>query len=168
MEKRFNHREKEKEIYISWKDSGYFNPDNLPGRPKETFSMVLPPPNVTGTLHIGHAYENSLQDITIRYHRMKGDRTLWIPGTDHAAIATQAKVEKQIYEKRGKNRHDLGREKFLKEVEEFVEKSHDTIENQLRAMGASLDWSREAFTLDKKSGIAVQTAFKKMYDDGRI
>lgn len=163
----------EKRLYEKWEASGYFNPDKMiadgliapDARP---FSIVLPPPNVTGNLHMGHAMMLTVQDILIRYHRMKGERTLWIPGTDHAAIATQSKVEKEIQKKEGKSRYDLGREELLKRIATFAQESHDTIIDQTKAMGASLDWSREAFTLDEKRTLAVRTAFKKMYDDGLI
>lgn len=162
----------EEKILKLWEESGFFNPDvciekgiTKPDAP--VFSMVLPPPNVTGSLHTGHALVLILQDIMTRHARMKGMRTLWLPGTDHAAIATQSKVEK-ILEKEGIKRKDLGREEFLKRVEKFAQDSHDTIVNQSKKMGASLDWSREAFTLDEKRNLAVRTAFKKMYDDGLI
>ncbi len=163
----------ENRIYDLWEKSGFFNPDTciekkVTKKSAPHFSVVLPPPNVTGTLHIGHAFEDTIQDIVIRYKRMQGIRTLWVPGTDHAAIATQSKVEKLIQKEEGKNRHDLGREEFLKRVEKFAQESHDTIVNQIKKMGASLDWSREAFTLDKKRNLGVRTAFKKMYDEGII
>ena len=163
-----------------WTKSGYFNPDNLPEKDNgrfsfnkadgktNTFSMVLPPPNVTGTLHTGHAIMLAIEDIMIRYKRMMGYRTLWIPGTDHAAIATQSKVEKELKKKEGKGKHDLGRQEFLKRVEDFAQNSHDTIVNQIKKMGASIDWSREAFTLDAKRNYAVRYAFKEMYDMGLI
>lgn len=151
-----------------WEKSGYNNPDNLPERHKEPFSIVLPPPNVTGSLHAGHALTIAIEDIMVRYARMKGKKALWIPGTDHAAIATQSKVEKDIEKKEGKKRRDFTREEFLSRVEKFAEESHDIIVDQLKKLGASLDWSREAFTLDDKRSFAVRTAFKKMYDDGLI
>ena len=165
--------ETEEKIYKIWEESGFFNPNvlinsGIVDENSEMFSMVLPPPNVTGTLHLGHAFEDSMQDIIARYHRMKGERTLWIPGTDHAAIATQSKVEKNLQKDEGKNRHDLGRDEFLKRVNEFAQNSHDTIVSQVRRMGASLDWSREAFTLDNKRSVAVRTVFKKMYEDGLV
>jgi valyl-tRNA synthetase len=166
--KPYNPEETEPRISARWNESGYFNPDNLPPRHKEPFSIVLPPPNVTGILHTGHATAITIEDIMVRYARMKGKKTLWIPGTDHAAIATQSKVEKEIQKKEGKTRHDLGREELLKRVKAFAEESHDTIVNQVKKMGASIDWSREAFTLDEKRNLAVRTAFKKMYDDGLI
>ncbi len=158
----------EKKIYEMWEKSGYFNPDNLPDQSGEPYTIVLPPPNVTGTLHVGHALMLVIQDILIRFERMRGKRALWIPGTDHAAIATQSKVEAIIYKEEDKTRHDLGREEFLKRVEKFAQDSHDTIVNQVRRMGASIDWSREAYTLDEPRNLAVRTAFKKMYDEGLI
>ena len=117
---------------------------------------------------MGHAAMLAIEDIMVRFERMRGKRTLWIPGTDHAAIATQAKVESDIYKKEKKTRHDLGREEFLKRVEKFAQESHDTIVHQIKKMGASLDWSREAYTLDPKRNLAVRTAFKRMYDEGLI
>jgi valyl-tRNA synthetase len=158
----------EDRIYKIWENSGYFNPDNLPTENDEVFSMVLPPPNVTGTLHLGHAYEDTLQDTVIRYQRMKGKKTIWIPGTDSAAIATQARVEKDLQKNEGKTRHDLGRDELVKRVFDFAKKSENTILNQIRKMGASLDWTRYAYTLDEKRNLAVNTAFKKMYDAGLI
>ncbi|OGG78615.1 valine--tRNA ligase [Candidatus Kaiserbacteria bacterium RIFCSPLOWO2_01_FULL_52_12b] len=132
------------------------------------YSIVLPPPNVTGRLHMGHALMLAVEDIFIRYKRMRGFRTLWLPGTDHAAIATQSVVEKQIKKDEGKSRHDLGREELVKRIETFAAESHDTIVNQLKTMGASLDWSREAFTLDEVRSRAVCKIFKEMYDAGLI
>jgi len=175
--KPYNSAETEDRIYKLWEESGFFNPDGLPcvalakqGKipPPKTFSMVLPPPNVTGVLHMGHALTIAIEDIMVRFHRMRGYKTLWIPGTDHAAIATQSRVETEIYKKEGKRRQDLGREELLRRIEEFAKQSHDTIVNQTKKMGASLDWSREAFTLDEKRSLAVRTAFKKMYDQGLI
>ncbi len=158
----------EEKLYTEWEKHGFFQPEICANEDAPTFSIVLPPPNVTGTLHAGHASMLAIEDAIVRYHRMKGDRTLWLPGTDHAAIATQSKVEKILKEKEGKTRYDLGREEFLKRVEQFAQDSHDTIVNQCKKMGSSLDWSREAYTLDAKRNLAVRTAFKKMYDDGII
>ncbi len=160
-------------IYTKWEQSGYFTPENmikdgLTAPDAESFSIVLPPPNVTGVLHMGHAMMITVEDILIRYKRMRGFRTLWLPGTDHAAIATQSKVEKEIQKKEGKSRYDLGRDELLRRVNEFAQDSHDTIVNQMKVMGASCDWSREAFTLDEVRTKAVRTVFKKMYDDGLI
>lgn len=166
--KPYNPAQTEEEISKIWDKKGYANPDKLPARFKEPFSIVLPPPNVTGTLHMGHAAMLAIEDIMVRYKRMRGYKALWIPGTDHAAIATQSKVEKEISKKEGKSRYDLGREELLKRVGKFAEESHDTIEKQVKKMGCSLDWSREAFTLDEERNLAVRTAFKTMYDMGLI
>lgn len=166
--KPYNPQEAESRIYDLWEKSGYFNPDNLPGDRSETFTITLPPPNVTGVLHLGHAYEDSLQDTVIRYQRMRGKKALWVPGTDSAAIATQARVEKNIQKDEGKSRHDLGREELVRRVYEFAKSSESTILNQVRKMGASLDWSRYAYTLDDKRNTAVFTAFKRMFDAGLI
>lgn len=160
-------------IYAEWEKSGLFNPDECIAQgateaDAPTYSIVLPPPNVTGRLHMGHALMLAIEDAIVRYKRMRGFRTLWLPGTDHAAIATQSVVEKQIKKEEGKSRHDLGRAELLKRIEAFAAASHDTIIGQLKTMGASLDWSREAFTLDRTRSRAVRTVFKKMYDAGLI
>jgi valyl-tRNA synthetase len=169
--KPFDHNATEDRIYERWVSSRYFNPDHLPekaGRFTEPFSIVLPPPNVTGILHMGSALMLAVEDIMVRYARMRGKKTLWIPGTDHAAIATQSKVEKEIQKSEGKTRHDLGREELLKRIDTFASDSRNTIVSQVKKMGCSIDWSREAFTLDEKRSLAVRTAFKKMYEDGLI
>ena len=165
----------EDSIYKQWEESGFFNPDNLPtgqagllGKREESFTISMPPPNATGILHIGHAEFITIQDLVIRFQRMLGKKALWLPGTDHAAIATQTKVEKIIKDKEGKTRHDLGREEFLKRVGEYVAKSQGTIRNQMKKMGSSCDWSRERFTLDDGLTLAVNTAFVEMYNDGLI
>ena len=169
----YNPQTTEKRIYSTWKESGLFNPDiciekGYTKKDAPAFSMVMPPPNVTGVLHMGHALMLTIEDIMVRYKRMQGFKALWIPGTDHAAIATQSRVEKDIYKAEGKNRHQIGREPFLRQVEEFALKSQSTILSQVEAMGASADWSRLAYTLDPKISHAVHTMFKKMYDDGLI
>ena len=166
--KPYNHNSTEECIYKIWEDSGFFNPDNLPGERLETYTITLPPPNVTGILHLGHAYEDALQDAIIRYQRMRGKGALWVPGTDSAAIATQARVEKDIEKSEGKSRHDLGREELVRRVSEFAKSSESTILNQIRRMGASLDWSRYAYTLDEARNLAVVEAFKRMYEAGLI
>lgn len=171
--KPYDPKSTEDRIYSLWQESGFFNPDvciekGITKPDAEPFSIVLPPPNVTGTLHTGHASMLVIEDIMVRFARMQGKRTLWLPGTDHAAIATQSKVEKILEKEEGKRKSDLGREEFLKRVEAFAQESHDTIVNQVKKMGASVDWSREAFTLDEKRSLAVRTAFKKMYDDELI
>jgi valyl-tRNA synthetase len=163
----------ESRIYAEWEKSGLFNPDEcvkqgVTSAEAPAYAVTLPPPNVTGELHIGHAYEDSLQDAVVRYHRMKGNRTLWVPGTDSAAIATQARVEKNLQKDEGKSRHDIGREELVKRVTEFAKNSEGTILGQVRKMGASLDWSRYAYTLDEKRNRAVTEAFKRMYEAGLI
>ncbi len=151
-------------IFNLWIKKGLFSPQG-DGRP---FTIIFPPANVTGTLHMGHALGIAIEDALIRFQRMRGKKTLFLPGTDSAAIATQAKVENEIYKKEGKTRYELGRQKLVKRIEEFADQSHDTIVSQIKALGASLDWSREAYTLDKKRVRAVNAAFKQMYDDGLI
>lgn len=169
----YDPKDVEDRIYRAWEQSGFFNPDvcvrkKVTAKNAPVFSMVLPPPNVTGTLHIGSACMLTNEDVMVRYHRMRGDRTLWIPGTDHAAMATQEKVERILYAAEKKTRHDLGRTEFLKRVEKFAQESRDTIIHQTKKMGSSLDWSREAYTLDEQRNLAVRTAFKRMYDAGLI
>jgi valyl-tRNA synthetase len=166
--KPYDPTETEERIYKLWEESGFFNPDNLPERHQRPFSIILPPPNATGTLHIGGALMTVIEDIIIRYKRMRGFKTLWLPGTDHAAIATNSKVEKILQKEEGKSRHDLGREAFVAKVEQFVEENRGELRRQISKMGASLDWSREAFTFDQKRNLAVKTAFKEMYDAGLI
>ncbi|MDO8481747.1 MAG: class I tRNA ligase family protein [bacterium] len=171
--KPYNPSASEPETLALWEESGYSNPDicvkkGVTAPDAESYSIVLPPPNVTGTLHMGHAAMLAIQDILIRYHRMRGFKTLWLPGTDHAAIATQSVVEKNLLKAEKKTRHDLGREEFLKRTEQFARESHDTIVGQVRKMGSSVDWTREAYTLDEARNLAVRTAFKKMYDAGLI
>ncbi len=166
LSKQYEHTTIEDKIYKMWEDSGFFNPDNLDGEP---YSIMMPPPNVTGVLHLGHAMEQSIMDIMIRYQRMNGKKTLLLPGTDHAAIATQAKVEKLLITKGIKNpREELGRDKLLEKIREYAEDSKSTILSQIRKMGTSCDWSRLAYTFDNERSTAVTTVFKKMYDDGLI
>jgi len=171
--KPYDPKAREPEMLARWEESGYTNPDVCIERgvtkpDAEPYSIVLPPPNVTGTLHMGHAAMLAVEDILIRYHRMRGFKTLWLPGTDSAAIATQSKVEADLYKKERKTRHDIGREELLKRVEVFTEDSKATIINQLKKMGASLDWSRYAYTMDEKRYQAVMEAFVRMYDAGLI
>jgi valyl-tRNA synthetase len=171
--KPYDPKETEPRIYKLWEESGFFNPDvcikeGIAKKDAETFSMVLPPPNITGRLHLGHTLEHSIQDAVVRFERMRGKRTLWVPGTDHAAIATQARFEKELYKSEGKSRHDFPRDEFFKMVHEFGLKNQKDMQNQMRLLGSSLDWSREAFTLDDKRALAVRTAFKSMYDAGLI
>jgi len=163
----------EDKIYEKWEKSGYFNPDicvkkKVCAKDAKPFTIILPPPNITDKLHLGHGFTLAIEDLLIRYHRMKGDRTLWLPGTDHAAIATQNVVERNILEDEGKTRHDLGKKKFLKKVWDFVKVTQATILKQTRKMGASLDWSRQAFTLDEPRKKAVRKMFVEMYKEGII
>ena len=150
----------EPEIYKKWEESGYFNPDNLPERNGKTYTIAMPPPNVTGSLHMGHALNATIQDILIRKKRMEGFKTLWIPGTDHAGIATQNVVEKQL-KKEGLTRHDLGREKFLERVWQWKEEYGNTILSQLKSIGSSADWSRTRFTMDEGYVKAVEESFRR-------
>lgn len=158
----------ETKVYKLWEDSGYFNPDNLPGERTKVFSIVLPPPNITAALHMGSALMLAIEDIFVRVKRMQGYKTLWLPGTDSAAIATQAVVEKAILKSEGKTRHDLGREELLSRIDAFIETTKNKIVSQMRAMGASLDWSRYAYTMDEARYRAVMEAFVKMYEAGLI
>ncbi len=169
LAKSYNPADYEEKIYQRWEKSGYFNPDNLP-LPENTksYTIILPPPNITDKLHLGHSSMLAIEDLLIRFHRMNGYRALWLPGTDHAAIATQNVVEKKLFQEKGLTRHDLGREKFLQEVWKFLEKTQNTILKQIRKMGASLDWSRLAFTLDKPRQKAVAQMFVDMYRQGVI
>src|SRR3989344_1728240 len=133
-------KEYEDKIYKLWENSGFFNPDvciekGVTLKDAPYFSIAMPPPNVTGILHLGHAFEHTLQDIMVRYHRMKGDRTLWVPGTDHAAIATQAKYEKELYKTEKKSRHDFSRDEFVNQIQEFALKNQNQILSQFKKMG---------------------------------
>lgn len=165
LEKNYNPKDFEEKIYKDWEESGDFKPDMRSD--KDAFSIVIPPPNVTGVLHLGHALDDTLQDILIRYNRMLGKKVLWQPGTDHAGIATQMVVEKNLA-KEGISRHDLGREKFIETVWKWREKSGGTICRQLRRLGASCDWSRERFTMDEGLSRAVRKIFVSLYKDGLI
>ena len=171
--KPYNSADAEPRILDLWEKSGYANPDvciekGITKPDAEAYSIVLPPPNVTGTLHMGHAAMLAIEDILIRYHRMRGYKTLWVPGTDSAAIATQSKVETDIYKSEKKTRHDLGREELMRRIDAFVEESKTTIINQTKKMGSSLDWTRYAYTMDEKRYAAVMEAFVRMYDAGLI
>lgn len=162
---KYDPREIEQKWYKFWEENGVFHDE--PDTEKEPYSIVLPPPNVTGQLHMGHALDNTLQDILIRYKRMQGYNVLWLPGKDHAGIATQVKVEKQIAEE-GLTKYDLGREKFLERVWEWKEKYGNTIGNQIRHLGSSCDWSRERFTMDDVCAKAVREVFVSLYEKGLI
>ena len=165
LEKNYNPKDFEERIYKDWEQSGDFKPDmKCKG---EAFSVIIPPPNVTGYLHMGHALNNTLQDILIRYNRMLGKKVLWQPGTDHAGIATQMVVERELAKEKI-SRHDLGRDKFVEKVWEWKEHSGGVITKQLRRLGASCDWSRERFTMDEGLSRAVLKIFVNMYKDGLI
>lgn len=165
MEKVYDPRKVEEKWYPFWEKKGYFHQEV--DQSKEPFSIVMPPPNVTGALHLGHAIDNTIQDILTRFKRMQGYNTLWLPGTDHAGIATQAKVEEQLA-KEGTNRHELGREKFLERVWDWKEQYGGRITQQLRRIGASCDWSRERFTMDEGCSKAVREVFVDLYNKGLI
>ncbi len=161
-------KETESKIYEKWEKSGYFNPDNLSvEKNAKNYVVYMPLPNVTGTLHMGHALNNTIQDIVIRYHRMNGYRTLWLPGTDHAGIATQFVVEKEL-KKQGISRFELGREKFIEKVWEWKNKYGNTIIGQLKKLGVSCDWSRIRFTMDEAYAKDVQNAFLHYYERGLL
>ena len=165
MSDRYDPASVESRWYGFWEERGYFHADAAaPGRP---YAIVIPPPNVTGSLHWGHALNNTLQDILIRYKRMDGFNALWLPGTDHAGIATQVKVEQQLALE-GKTKEDLGREAFTARVWQWKEESGGTIIRQLRRLGASCDWARERFTMDAGLSRAVREVFVRLWEDGLI
>ena len=163
MDNKFEPKKVEETLYKAWDSSGYFKPSGE-GNP---FCILIPPPNVTGTLHMGHAFNQTLMDTLIRFKRMDGENTLWQMGTDHAGIATQMLVERQL-EQEGKNRNDLGRDEFISKVWEWKEKSGGIISDQIRRMGSSIDWSRDRFTMDPGYAEAVKTAFIRLFDQGLI
>ena len=153
--------------YAWWEKEGFFTANNKHTKGK-TFTIVIPPPNVTGTLHLGHALTDSIEDTIVRWKRMSGFEALWVPGTDHAGIATQTVVEKKLMREKGVTRHDLGREKFLEEVHKFARDKKSTILNQIRRLGSSVDWTRERFTMDDDLQLAVKEAFCQMFEKGLI
>jgi valyl-tRNA synthetase len=163
MEKTYNPRAIEQRWYQTWEKNGYFAPQGT----GSSYCIMIPPPNVTGRLHMGHAFQDTIMDALIRYHRMKGENTLWQAGTDHAGIATQMVVERQLAAQ-GKTRHDLGRETFITEIWKWKEHSGGTITQQLRRLGASLDWSRERFTMDEGLSHAVREVFVRLHEEGLI
>ncbi|MDO8469435.1 MAG: class I tRNA ligase family protein, partial [bacterium] len=161
----YDPKQTEDRIYRRWEASGYFNPDRLPGERTEPFVVYMPLPNITGTLHMGHALDNTLPDALVRYYRMKGRRTLWLPGTDHAGIATQYIVEKQL-KKEGVSRFDIGREAFIEKVWEWKREYGDIIISQLKKLGVSADWSRTRFTMDPAYAADVTRAFIHYHEKG--
>jgi valyl-tRNA synthetase len=166
LEKTFDPKTAEPRLYAAWESSGAFAPTNDPAA--EPFSIVIPPPNVTGSLHIGHALNNTLQDVLIRFERMRGKAALWLPGTDHAGIATQMVVERQLAAAGNRSRRDMGREEFIAKVWEWKAESGGIITNQLRRLGASCDWSRERFTLDEGLSAAVRKVFVQLHKEKLI
>ena len=169
LPKAYNAAEIEDKIYQKWEESGYFNPDKLPGERPDSYVISMPPPNVTGVLHLGHAFENALMDVEIRYQRLLGKRALIVPGTDHAAIATQARVEDELKKQGFTNpRQDLGREELLKRIKEFADNHKSIILGQIKKMGTSCDWSRLAYTFDEQRSEAVNEIFRRMFEDGLI
>ena len=166
LAKSFDPVDIERRRYPEWEENGYFKAGFDPNK-KDAFCILLPPPNVTGTLHMGHGFNQSIMDALTRYHRMRGDNTLWQPGTDHAGIATQIVVERQL-DAQGISRHDLGREKFLEKVWEWKNYSGSTITRQMRRLGTSPDWSRERFTMDAGLSKTVTETFVRLYNEGLI
>ncbi len=166
LPKTYSPQDFEDRIYANWCEKGYFTPDAKNNNP--AFSVVIPPPNVTGQLHMGHALDETLQDILVRYKRMQGYNTLWVPGTDHAGIATQIKVEERLRVDEGLTRYDLGREKFLERVWGWKDTYEARITSQLKKLGASCDWSRQRFTMDEGCSKAVREVFVNLYDKGLI
>lgn len=167
MDSRYNHKEVEPKIYKLWEESGFFNPDNLPDRHEEPFTIIMPPPNANGRLHAGHALFITLEDIIIRYKRMQGFKTLWVPGADHAGFETQIVYEKKL-EKEGRSRFQMEPDELFKEIMDFTLENKKYMEDDVRSLGASCDWSREKFTLDKDIIEKTQKTFIKMFNDGLI
>ncbi|MBD3608953.1 MAG: valine--tRNA ligase, partial [Gammaproteobacteria bacterium] len=167
MDKTYNPHAIEQKWYQNWEDNGYFAPSSEQGDNKDAFCIMIPPPNVTGSLHMGHGFNNTVMDTLTRYHRMKGKNTLWQPGTDHAGIATQMIVERQLNAE-NKTRHDLGRDKFIERVWDWKAESGGNITRQLRRLGSSLDWSRERFTMDEGLSNAVKEVFIRLHEEGLI
>ena len=165
LEDKFNPKNFEEEIYKRWEEKEYFKPSE--DKTKKPYTIVIPPPNITGRLHMGHALDETLQDILIRYKRMAGFNALWVPGTDHASIATEAKIVAKLKEE-GITKEDLGREEFLKRAWDWKKEYGGIITKQIRKLGSSCDWSRERFTLDEGLSNAVQTVFINLYNKGLI
>ena len=168
MEKKYSHQDIEKRIYSQWEESNCFSASTDINNQKETYCIVIPPPNVTGNLHMGHALNNTLQDILIRFNRMQGKDVLWQAGTDHAGIATQMVVERKLDNEKNLRKEDLGREEFVNEIWKWKEESGGQIINQLKRLGSSCDWERERFTLDEGLSKAVLYVFNKLYEDGLL
>lgn len=167
MEPRYDHLNVEERIYKRWEESGYFNPDNLPGDRKKPFTIIMPPTNSNGALHIGHAVGMTLQDVMTRFARMRGKRALWLPGNDHAGFETQVVFDKKL-EKEGRDRRGMSREEIWREIWDFTQANKKTINAQVRKLGASCDWSREKFTLDPDIVREAQRTFVQMHEDGLV
>ncbi|MGD0879231.1 MAG: class I tRNA ligase family protein, partial [Anaerolineales bacterium] len=173
LPKAYDFKTTEPRIYAMWEKGGYFKPSNDPNKPgfdptKKPYVISIPPPNVTGELHLGHVMFVAMEDLMIRYQRMKGVPTLWVPGTDHAGIATQLQVEKDLLRTEEVTREELGREQFVERVWSWKAKYHSIITGQIRKIGASCDWERERFTLDDGLSKAVREAFVRLYEKGLI
>ncbi len=167
LPKTYDHRASESRIYKLWEKSGFFNPDKLPKTSKEPFCILMPPPNANAPMHVGNAFATTLEDTMVRFARMCGKKTLWLPGMDHAGFETQVVYEKKL-EKQGRSRLDMSREEFYREVWDHTQQSRETVRDQIKQLGASCDWSRETFTLDTKIIKTVHQTFKKMVDDKLI
>jgi len=165
--KPYNPKEIEQKIYELWEKSGFFDPDNLPGERKNPYCIIMPPPNANEALHLGHALMTTLEDILIRYRRLRGDATLWLPGADHAGFETQVVFERKL-EKEGKNRFQFDRETLYQMIWDYVQQNKDVAQNQLKRLGASCDWSRQKFTLDQDIVKIVYQNFEKLYKDGLV
>src|SRR6185295_1054988 len=165
--KTYDPKEAEQHHYARWEERGYFAPEINKDPHAPVFSIVIPPPNVTGSLHMGHALQHTLMDVMTRHKRMSGFRALWLPGVDHAGISTQLMVSRAL-KKEGKSRHDLGREKFVERVWQWKHESGNQISVQMRREGASVDWSREKFTMDEDLSRAVREVFVRLYEEGWI
>lgn len=166
MEKTYNPQDIEQPLYEHWEKQGYFKPNG--DESQESFCIMIPPPNVTGSLHMGHAFQQTIMDTMIRYQRMQGKNTLWQVGTDHAGIATQMVVERKIAAEEGKTRHDYGREAFIDKIWEWKAESGGTITRQMRRLGNSVDWERERFTMDEGLSNAVKEVFVRLYKEDLI
>ncbi|TSC56931.1 MAG: valyl-tRNA synthetase [Parcubacteria group bacterium Greene0714_21] len=167
LSKTYDHKRVEDKIYALWEKSGFFNPDNLPRNHKKPFTILMPPPNASNPLHAGNAVMIALEDIIIRYHRMKGEKTLWLPGEDHAGFETQVVYEKKL-EKEGRARFQMTRQQFYEEVWRYTQENRAVVRNQIKKLGASCDWSRDTFTLDPAIVKTVYGTFKRMFDEGLI
>jgi valyl-tRNA synthetase len=166
LPKIYNHAEVEKSVFQNWLDTKAFAA--TPDEREDRYVIMMPLPNVTGALHMGHAIDNVMQDVLVRWHRMMGDNTLWMPGVDHAGIATQAVVEKRLLELEGKTRHDVGREALVERIWEWKNQYGQRIVKQLQSIGCSCDWDRQRFTLDDVCSVAVRETFFRMFGDGLI